>query len=371
MGLIGAAVLAVISGCAYMYLPKFGRLPEKDRLSRIEHSPHYRDGEFRNLDPIPETIEKSGMIRTGIRFLFRKKERTKPQVPVVSIKTDLSGLDKNTDAVVWMGHSSLFIQLAGKRFLVDPVFSSNAAPVPGANTAFPGTLIYSAADIPDIDYLLISHDHWDHLDFPTVSALRDKVGKIICPLGVGAHFERWDYPLDRIVEADWYDAVQLDDGLSVHVLPARHFSGRGLTRNKTLWAAFALVSPQQKIYFSGDSGYGSHFHEAGKRFGGFDLVILDCGQYNEGWRFVHMMPEEAVDAAEALQAKAFLPAHIGKFSIAFHSWDDPFVRVTTASENKAFRLLTPRLGEPVMLDDTEQKFERWWETMILKESKLR
>lgn len=363
VGLLAVAVILAASAYAYMHLPMFGALPEGAQLTRLEQSPHYRDGAFRNLEPIPPVVSGGGMVRALLEYATTKKDRPAPPVPVVSVKTDLTALDREQDVVIWLGHWSLFIQIAGRRILVDPVFSDNAAPIPYANRAFAGTNVYSAGDIPDIDYLLITHDHWDHLDYPTIAALREKTGKVICPLGVGAHFARWQYPAGMIIETDWYDTVQLGDGLAAHALPSRHFSGRGLTRDKSLWSAFALVSPGRKLYLSGDSGYGSHFREAGERFGGFDLAVLDCGQYNEAWRFVHMMPEDAAQAAEDLGADAFLPAHVGKFSIAYHSWDDPFIRLAEASRTRSYRLVTPKLGEPVRMDDAGQRFAPWWEDM--------
>ena len=172
---------------------------------------------------------------------------------------------------------------------------------------------------------------------------------MVCGLGVGAHFEYWGYASERIHEGDWFTALQFEDGFTIHVLPARHYSGRSVTRNKNLWVAFALITPQRRIFFSGDSGYGPHFAEIGKVFKGFDLALLECGQYNDQWRYVHMMPEDAAKAAEDLQARTVMPAHSGKFAIAYHPWDDPYIRLSNASRDKAYRLLTPhdwRTGGP-------------------------
>jgi L-ascorbate metabolism protein UlaG (beta-lactamase superfamily) len=178
---------------------------------------------------------------------------------------------------------------------------------------------------------------------------------------VGEHFARWGFPDEMVHEADWNTSVQLDDGLAIHVLTARHFSGRWLDRNRTLWASFALETPSRRIFYSGDSGYGPHFKEIGERFGGFDLVMLDSGQYNESWQYVHMMPEQSAQAAEDLNAMAALPSHAGKFSIAYHSWDDPFKRFLKASENRTYQPVTPRIGEVVRLAAEDQVFSRWWE----------
>ena len=152
--------------------------------------------------------------------------------------------------------------------------------------------------------------------------------------------------------------------MSIHVLPARHFSGRLLTRNQSLWASFALVSPQHRLFFSGDSGYGRHFAEIGLKWGGFDYVFLDSGQYNDQWPLIHMTPEESAKAAEDLKAGAVTPVHVGKFSIAYHSWDDPFQRSSAAAQGKPYRFLTPKIGEPVNLDDSSQRFSRWWEGIL-------
>ena len=205
-------------------------------------------------------------------------------------------------------------------------------------------------------------DHWDHLDYATATALRSKVGQVVCPLGVGAHFEAWGYGKETVFEGDWYSVLEGKDGFAIHILPARHFSGRSLTRNKTLWAGFALVTPERRIFFSGDSGYGKHFAEIGARFGGFDLAMLDCGQYDENWRYVHMMPEDTAQAAEDLRARALLPGHVGKFAIAYHTWDDPFKRIVAASRGKPYRLLLPLIGEPVALPiASDGEILRWWE----------
>ena len=228
------------------------------------------------------------------------------------------------------------------------------------NRAFEGTNIYSAQDMPEIDYLLITHDHWDHLDYASVRALAPKIGKVICGLGVDAYFQKWGYPSEKIQAADWGESFEFEPGFSIHVLPARHYSGRLLSRNKTLWVGYALVSPEYKLFLSGDSGYGPHFAEIGKAFKGFDLAILDVGQYDKQWAYIHMNPEDAVRAATDLQAREFLPGHIGRFAIARHPWDEPFKRVKLLSEGKSFHLLTPEIGVPLPLSKQAQIFSSWW-----------
>lgn len=357
------AVLGLLSvgACAYIQHPKFGQLPEGDRLDVIQQSHNYAEGEFRYPIATPTLTGDSGLFKVLLSNLFTKTVRPKPSVALPSIKTDLKVLDPAKDTVVWMGHSSYFVQLSGKRILIDPVFSVSAAPVSFANKAFEGTSIYTADDMPAIDYLLITHDHWDHLDYPSVTALKPKVRHVVTGLGVGGYFEQWGYAKEKIHEADWNATVKLDEGFNIHVLPARHYSGRLLTRNKTLWSAFALETSTRRIFFSGDTGYGPHFPEIGRKFKGFDLAVLDTGQYDARWAYIHMNPEEAVRAANDLQAKQLLPAHVGRFTLAKHPWDEPFQRITTAGEVAQLRVATPRIGEALNLDDKNQRFSRWWE----------
>ncbi|MDR3221191.1 MAG: MBL fold metallo-hydrolase [Candidatus Accumulibacter sp.] len=361
-GLLGS----VGGGYAYLQQPKFGAPPDGEEMTLLRNSPHYRDGRFQNLIPTPVLAEDSNVVSALFSSLTTRGERLRPETPIPVLKTDLKALDRRADGVVWFGHFSCFVQLAGQRILIDPVFSTYAAPVPFANRAFDGTNVYSADDMPEIDCLLITHDHWDHLDHASVTALEPKTRRVVTPLGVGTYFEQWGYAREKIREADWFAAIETHADLRIHALPARHFSGRLLIRNRTQWAGFALETPQRRIFLSGDSGYGSHFAEIGRRLGGFDLAILDSGQYDRRWPYVHMAPEEAAHAAGELGAKALLPAHIGRFAIAKHPWDEPFKRIVAASEGKNFRLLTPMIGQPVMLDGPAQSFGPWWEEVDKK-----
>lgn len=354
------AAICVGVGFGYLQLPKFGALPEDDTLARLEDSPNYRNGAFQNLEPIPETTVDPESERTWLDVLFSEDNGRTPPRPLPTVKTDLHALEQNQDVMIWLGHSSFFIQLDGKTFLIDPVLSQNASPIPFTNQAFAGTSIYTAEDFPEIDYLLISHDHWDHLDYSSVSALRDKIGTIVTGLGVGAHFERWGFPPSQIHEADWNTSLTVDEGYQLHILPARHFSGRWLERDQSLWVAFALKSPTRSLFFSGDSGYGNHFREIGNALGGFDLAMLDVGQYDLQWRYVHMLPEDAANASRDLNAKAMMPAHVGKFSMAFHRWDEPFRELSAMQGDLSPSLVTPLIGETVDLSQIGRGFTPWW-----------
>jgi L-ascorbate metabolism protein UlaG (beta-lactamase superfamily) len=216
--------------------------------------------------------------------------------------------------------------------------------------------------MPEIDLLIISHDHYDHLDYATIKALKPKIRQVITPLGVGSHLRYWGIDSDIIHEKDWNQSVKVSNALTVHVLPARHFSGRGLKSNQTLWASFMFEAHDRKVYYSGDTGYGPHFKAIGEQFGPVDLAIMENGQYDEDWNNIHMMPKETVQAAVDLNALAILPGHAGRFVLAKHTWDAPYKSLTKESTGKNFRLLTPKQGEPVRVNDTTQQFSAWWES---------
>ena len=366
MGGIGAVGMLAAGGWSFTRRPEFGRLPQGERLARIQTSPHYANGQFQNLVPVQVMNEDSGENRlvATAKFLFGDKSELSPQETMLSKKTVLKALDKDKDAVVWLGHSSFFLQLGGQRILIDPVFSDYASPVFFINKAFPGSNVYTADDMPDIDVLAISHDHWDHLDYPTVMALKPKVKQIVCPLGVGEYFEFWGFDTSIIHEEDWDTEIRLAEDFSVHILPSQHFSGRFLDRNPTLWCGFAFVTPQRKVYYTGDGGYGEHFKAIGEKFGGFDLMLGENGQYNMAWHAIHMLPEETAQAASDVRAKMLLPAHGGKFALSRHPWQEPYRELTRFSEGRGYKLLTPELGEAAYLDDgISQNFGEWWEKL--------
>jgi L-ascorbate metabolism protein UlaG (beta-lactamase superfamily) len=358
--LIFVIVLLGVALIIYLQHPKFGKLPEGSRLERMQQSPNFVDGEFRNLTETPRLTSNDGMVSILFKNLTTSVERLRPTGRIPTVKTDLHGLDKGRDLVIWLGHSSYFIQLGGKRMLVDPVLSGYGAPLPFFNQAFDGTTLYTSDDIPDIDYMLITHNHWDHLDYETAIALEPKVRQVVTPLGLGAYFEHWGYSADRLLEGDWYDSWNLD-GLKIHVMPARHYSGRTLRRNGSLWAGFVVESRDRRIFLGGDSGYGDHFARIGAMFDGFDLVALDTGQYDPRWAYIHMNPEEAVKAAQDLGAKRLLPGHVGRFALARHAWDEPFERIQALSDNASYSLVIPMIGEALCLDgDATQHAHGWW-----------
>ncbi|MGB6151410.1 MAG: MBL fold metallo-hydrolase [Pricia sp.] len=357
--LIAIGVLLVAT-LLFMQRDTFGKHPSGARLEVLKKSSHYKDGQFQNLSPTPALTEGHTYWEVTTDYFFKDRPRRIPADTIPSKKTNLLDLPDDENILVWFGHSSYFMQIDGKRFLVDPVFSGNASPLASSVKAFTGTNGYTVADLPKIDYLFISHDHYDHVDHETLIALKDKVEKVICGLGVGAHFESWGYASEKIIEKDWHDKVEPGDGFTVFVTPTRHFSGRGFARNKTLWASYVLQTPTLKIYIGGDSGYDTHFADIGNTHGPFDLVILENGQYDEAWHYIHLMPEEVLKAGQDLKAKRIFPVHSSKFALANHAWDEPLIKITELNTSYNIPLVTPIIGEVVHLDDTDQKFEAWW-----------
>lgn len=325
-----------------------------------QKSPNYINGKFQNLSHTPQFTEGYTMLRAIRENLFKKVPEKIPAQIMPAVKTNLATLPPEQDILIWFGHSSYFMQIGGKRFLIDPVLSGSASPVPGTIKAFKGTNIYSVEDLPDIDYLFISHDHYDHLDYRTIIKLKPRVNTVICGLGVAAHFRKWGYRVSQIIENDWYSSHILSRDLTIHTLPARHFSGRGLKRNNTLWCSYLLQTSTIKIYIGGDSGYDKHFADIGNSFSDIDIAILENGQYNNAWRYIHMHPNEVLQAARDLKAKRLFPVHSAKFSLSQHSWHEPLTKITELNRQANIPLITPLIGEKVYLRDENQLFNQWW-----------
>lgn len=358
---VSIIVFLAIAGVVFVNQPSFGRTPRGERLERIKKSPNYRNGEFQNLHETPQVTSGKSYFASLIEFLFKKKERLKPEYDLPANKINLWELDKNENCLIWFGHSSYLLQVDEIRILVDPVFSKAASPVSFVNKSFKGTNVYTPEDIPEVDYLIISHDHWDHLDYKTATALKERISKVVCGLGVGEHFEYWGFDKNNIIELDWDENVNFGNGFIVHCFPVRHFSGRGLSPNQSLWASFLVETSSMKIYIGGDSGYDTHFEKIGKLFEEIDLAILEAGQYDKDWKYIHMMPEEILQATKDLNAKKLLPAHNSKYALANHPWDEPLSKISELHKGSSFQLLTPLIGEKVMLDSEVSDFTNWWQ----------
>lgn len=352
--IITATVMGVLSQA------KFGQSPKGERLERIKNSPNYQNGEFKNLHETPVLTSDKSRFQLMLDFMLKKKVRTSPDTPFAVIKTDLKSISPEDDVLVWFGHSSYFMQLKGKTFLVDPVLSNYASPFSFINKAFKGTTLYTHNDFPQIDYLIITHDHWDHLDYKTVMDLKQKIKHVICPLGIGQYFEYWGFDTSKNTELDWYESSELNKEFRLTATPARHYSGRGLKGNQTLWASFVLKSPDHTIFIGGDSGYDTFFTEIGNKYGPFDMAILEQGQYDDNWNLIHMLPDQVFEAAKQLQSKRILPVHNSRFALANHPWDEPLNKMTENHVDSNISVITPKIGELIYLEDSTQHFSKWW-----------
>jgi len=362
--MIFVIIISALIIVLYIFLnqKKFGRKPSRKRLAITHNSPNFKDKQFQNLSPTPSFAEGVSMFSVLMEFIFKKGKRNKPVGIFPSIKTDLLSLHLHEDIIVWFGHSSYFLQIDGKKILVDPVFSGAASPIKATTRSFKGSDIYSAEDIPEIDYLFISHDHWDHLDYETILKLKPKIKTIICGLGVAEHLEYWGYDPSIIIEKDWNETVNLGDNFVVNTTPARHFSGRGFKRNQSLWMSFVLKTPSKNIYLGGDSGYDFHFKEIGNKFGPFDLAVIECGQYDKNWKYIHLLPEHMIPSAKDLKAKAVMPVHWGKFALANHDWDEPIIKISKNATIENVPLITPMIGEKINLNE-EYTVVEWWKNV--------
>ncbi|SHM76230.1 MBL fold metallo-hydrolase [Flavobacterium chilense] len=342
----------------YMMHPQFGKRPSGEKLERIKQSAQFKNGKFRNTNNTPQLTQS---LRVALYdYLFNKSKESAPNQAIPSVKINWNTISEQENSLIWLGHSSYFIRIDGKNILVDPVLSGSASPIPGGGKAFKGSDITTAEALPNIDYLFISHDHYDHMDYKTLKTLQTKVSKVIVGLGVGSHLEYWGYTPDQIIEKDWWEEIDLGAGFKVTVTPARHFSGRSIWSANTLWTSYVLQTPSKKLYFGGDSGYDTHFKEIGEKLGPFDLAILENGQYDLSWKYIHMMPEEVVQAAKDLKAAVLFPVHSSKFVLANHSWYEPLERVSNEALKQNQSLITPLIGEIVNLNNLDTKPVYWW-----------
>lgn len=336
-------------------LPVFGKTPAGRRLHRIQGSSNYKDGAFQNMVPTPVALEGTSMWKMLQEYRHRPSN-TAPDRSIPSVRTDLRRLPDDKVSIVWFGHSSYLVKIHTMHILVDPVFSGNASPFSFFAKAFPGANTYGVEDMPDtIEKVLLTHDHYDHLDYKTIRQLKDRVQRFYTSLGVGAHLERWGVPSDKITELDWWENSDI-----FTATPARHFSGRSFKRGGTLWSSFVVKTAGVSLFLGGDSGYGEHFSMIGERYGPFDIAILECGQYGKNWPYIHMMPEQTVAAAQDLRAGYLLPVHWAKFTLSLHPWDEPIRRVTAAAVAAGLPITTPRIGEPVVLGE-QYPSDPWWE----------
>jgi L-ascorbate metabolism protein UlaG (beta-lactamase superfamily) len=339
--------------------PTFGGSPSKQERERYRHFDHYKNGEFVNPNPTDMKMGVSTILSLLKDSLTGKKDRS-PTNPI-PISIDWNKINATEDSLTWFGHSTMLLTLDKKKILIDPMFGPSPSPVSFVGSKrYSEDLLYVIEKLPYIDVVLITHDHYDHLDYPSIIRLKDKVGLFFVPLGVAAHLTKWGVKEDRITECNWWDEAQCD-GLTIASVPSQHFSGRGLfNRNSTLWTGWVILGENQRIYTSGDGGYGPHFKQIGEKYGPFDLTLMEGGQYDKRWSAIHMMPEESVQAHLDVRGKNMMLIHWGAFTLAYHSWTDPVDRAITAAGQKEVKLIAPNIGETVVLNGRFPKLSSWW-----------
>lgn len=318
-------------------------------------------GKYANQIPTPMGMDLK-TTASLLRDFIKGNPKTKPTDVLPMGTLDASRLQGHQEAkVTWFGHSALLLELDGKTLLLDPMFGRAPSPFPRfGGKRYSESLPIEIEDLPAIDAVLFSHDHYDHLDYGSIKRLKDKVGRFYVPLGVGAHLQRWGVEADQITEHDWWQESEWD-GIIVSCTPARHFSGRSLTdRNATLWCSWVIAGQETKVYFSGDSGYGPHFQEIGDKHGPFDMTFLECGQYDARWANIHMLPEETVQAHVDLQGKVMMPIHWAAFTLSLHDWNDPVERAWNEAKRLGVEMTTPHIGETIRIGSADYPHSTWW-----------
>ncbi|KIL50837.1 MBL fold metallo-hydrolase [Jeotgalibacillus campisalis] len=288
-------------------------------------------------------------------------QRPTAAISVKSFKQDKTPSISDSPRVTWFGHSAFYVEIEGKRLLVDPMFGSRPSPFSWAGTKrYERKSSVNPEHFSELDAIILSHDHYDHLDHDSIVKLQNKTKRFIVPLGVRQRLIKWGVPKEKITEHGWWDELQFE-GLKLVCTPARHFSGRGLfDRNSTLWCSWVISGMETKIFYSGDSGYGPHFKEIGVSYGPFDLTLMECGQYDERWSAIHMQPEETVQAHLDVRGSVLIPVHWGAFTLAFHSWTDPVERVTKAALAHDVTISTPEMGQSIRVHAENYPARAWW-----------
>jgi len=362
---VGALLLILLVG-GFLFIrfsPEFGGKSTPEQKKAYAQLDYYQDGEFTNL--IPTSMDMSfGNIVSVTKDYIRGIPNGTPSfsLPVKSIDSlDIATTANTATQITWFGHSAILLEIDGLRIFLDPMLGNVPAPHPWlGGSRFNKELPISIELLPPIDAVLISHDHYDHLDYGSVQKLKEKVSDFYVPSGVGTHLRRWGVAEEAIHELNWWEEIS-HGGLNMVFAPTRHFSGRGISdRNATLWGSWVIRGESDNLYFSGDGGYGPHFRAIGERYGPFNLAMMECGQYDERWAQIHMMPEETAQAAVDVQAKRMMPIHWGAFRLALHSWTDPVERVTAKAAQLQIPVVTPQIGETFVVNSSNPPNKSWW-----------
>lgn len=390
-----------------------GAKPDMESMRRFQTRDDYvwnetrGVGYFRNLSPEASPIKRANLWEVGKYYLFKHKNAS-PKHPLPFVDTNFHALYAPKPSIVWFGHSSLLVAYHDVKILIDPIFSDYASPYPFINRAFKAAKKWRAQDFGRIDLIIITHDHYDHLDYPTICALKGQVAHFITPLGVGAHLRHWGIETDKITELGWWESVELEplmqscvdshragalgdlsgkdylessakradsiplesneaksrahtlQGARLSSVPSQHSSGRGLEWDRSLWSAYVLELGGVKVFLSGDGGYSSHFKEIGRRFGGIDLAALENGQYNTAWAYSHSFTPQVFEEARELGAKMVLPIHYGRFVAGSHAWNEPLQNLLRLCDEAGLPISVPRLGEVYEIGSPPLRTP-WWE----------
>ncbi|MDN5215095.1 MBL fold metallo-hydrolase [Fulvivirgaceae bacterium BMA12] len=361
-----AAVLAISYLLFVSYYPSFGGDVPEALQTKYASSENYKNGAFINQKDVPEDLGFWETLKIARKFFFTKVPNGVPAENIAVQHLDSIQIAdyEGESRLVWFGHSAFLLQTKGKNILIDPMFGEVPAPHPMlGGKRFSKELPIEVEKLPKIDAVIISHDHYDHLDYESILKLKDKVGHFYMPLAVGVHLKAWGVEEGRITELDWWQQATLGD-LEFICTPAQHFSGRKLNnRQSTLWSSWVIRSASESIFFSGDSGYGPHFKEIGEKYGPFEFAMMECGQYNESWPDIHMFPEETVQAGVDVRAKAVMPIHWGAFKLALHSWTDPIERAKKKAEALNIPLVAPKIGQAIEINSLLKPNSLWWENL--------
>lgn len=358
----GVAAVSALSGAALKLYAPLGSSPDKRQRERFAGLRNYRQGKFANADAEETTVDLSEGLSMLKDSLFAGDVERNPLGKLPVAEVDWARIKSAQDSLTWFGHSTFLLSIDGHKLFIDPMLGNRASPL-----SFVGSSRYSkdwllAVDrLPQIDAVLLTHDHYDHLDYGSIRALESKVGHFFVPLGVGVHLSRWGIDSARITELGWWEEVPFH-GLTLALTPSRHFSGRGLfNRNSTLWGGWVVIGERTRFYTSGDGGYGSHFKEIGEAYGPFDLTLIEGGQYDTRWETSHMTPEQSVQAHLDVRGDKMMLVHWAAFTLAFHSWTDPIERASKEAVRQGVELVTPRIGETLFLEALDSYAPvRWW-----------
>jgi len=340
-------------------MEQLGAKVTEDWKKKYAQSKHWKDGKFHNLEPTSMEMSLAKMPRLIYQQLTMKDRSPKQPLPIIPFDAEKFLEPSAEPKFVWYGHSAILLRINGKTIFMDPMMGPDSAPIgPIRVRRFSQNTLDILKSLPDIDLVMLSHDHYDHLDMASIQILKSKTAQFFVALGVERNLIYWGIPAEKIRSFDWWDSERLAD-IEIHFTPSRHFSGRGLRdRFKGLWGGWVLNDGRQKLYCSGDGGYGAHFREVGERLGPFNFGWMECGQYNADWQQIHMFPEEAVQAALDARVEKAMPIHWGAFALALHRWDEPPTRFLKAAEEKGLRYMLPPPGK--IVSPADELSEAWW-----------